>query len=208
MAFAHPGQHRRARRPASPSPFNGFEHDAAVVGHRVPRHDSLPGHLGHVHHGGHRYHVLRACHREQAVHQPGQPGQLFERAGQLVPGGLRVRIGVRGEQVEPQPERGQRGAQLVRHVRDHGPVPVHQGLKPPGHGVERRGQAAQLRRTGVDHGPDGQVAVGQPARGGVQPGQRPAHPPGQAEGQQGRADHGDRGDRAEDDPQPDDIAVQ
>ena len=69
---------------------------------------------------------------------------------------------VRGEQVQPQPQRGQRGAQLVRHVRDDGPVPVHQGLQPPGHGVERRGQPAQLRGTGVDHGPDGQVTVGQP----------------------------------------------
>src|SRR5690348_17461707 len=66
----------------------------------------------------------------------------------------------------------------------------------------------QLRWPGIDHGPDGQVAVGQPARRGVQAGQRPAHPPGQAEGQQGRADHGEHGDRAEDDPEPEDVAVQ
>ena len=41
---------------------------------------------------------------------------------------IRVGVGVRGEQVEPQPQGGQRGAQLMRHVRDHGPAPVHQGL--------------------------------------------------------------------------------
>jgi len=65
--------------------------------------------LGHVHRGGYRHDVLGARHREQAVHQPGQPGQLIERAGQLVPGGLGVGVGVRGEQVQPQPQRGQRG---------------------------------------------------------------------------------------------------
>src|SRR5204863_316377 len=51
VAFAHPGQHRRARPPPSlsahgglppavppgPAPFAGLEHDAAVVGHRVSR---------------------------------------------------------------------------------------------------------------------------------------------------------------------------
>ena len=82
------------------------------------------------------------------------------------------------------------------------------GLQSPGHGVERRPQAAQLRRPGVDHGPAGQVTVGQLARRAVQPGQRPAHPPGQRERQQRRGEHGHDRDRAEDDPQLNDVVVQ
>ena len=141
------------------------QHDAAVVGDRMPGHDPLPGHLGDVHRCRHRHHVLRAGHRQQAVDQPGQPGQLVQRAGQLMAG---VRVGVGGEQVQPQPQRSQRGAQLVRHVGDDRPVPVHQRLEPPGHRVERGAQAAQLRRARADLGPDREVAVGEPAGRGVQ----------------------------------------
>jgi hypothetical protein len=105
-------------------------------------------------------------------------------------------------------KRGQRGAQLVRHVRDDRPVSVYQRLEPPRHRVERGAQAAQLRRSRADLGPDREIAVGQPAGRGVQALQRPAHPPGQAERQQRGGDHRHRGDRPEDDPQRQDLVVQ
>ena len=61
---------------------------------------------------------------------------------------------------------------------------------------------------GIDHGPDGQVTVGQPARRAVQPGQRPVHPPGQPNASSAAPIRATARDRAEDDPQRHDGAVE
>jgi hypothetical protein len=89
------------------------------------------------------HHVLRPRDRQQAVHQAGQPGDLALHGGQLGGGGV---ISVLGEQVQPQPKRGERGTELMGDVGHHGLVTVDQCLEPSRHGVERVGEAAYLGR--------------------------------------------------------------
>ena len=76
---------------------------------------------------------------EQPVDQAGQPGHLAERSRRS-----RRRLGLIREQVELQPKGRQRRAELVRYVLDDRAVPVHERLHPPGHRVERVGEAAEL----------------------------------------------------------------
>jgi hypothetical protein len=109
--------------------------------------------------------LLGARHRQQPVDQPGQPGDLLLGGGQFLGG---VALGTGGQNVEPQPQRGQRGAQLMGDIGDHRPVAVHQGLRTGRHRVEGGGQTTHLRRSAPDVGPLVQGAFAQPPCGGVQ----------------------------------------
>ena len=83
---------------------------------------------------------------------------------------LRV-VARRARLLEPQPQAGERRAQLVRRVGDEVALAGHEALEPRRHAVERRGEAALLRAA-LDLGAHGQVALGHPRRGVVQAPQR------------------------------------
>ncbi len=83
---------------------------ARAVGDRVPGGYSLGGGGDHVDHDPLLGDGLGAGRRQQPVHQPGQPGDLALCPGKL---GRRSRTGVGGQQVDPQPQRGQRCPELV-----------------------------------------------------------------------------------------------
>lgn len=68
--------------------------------------------------------VLGAGDCEHAVDQPGQSGQLGERAGHLA-GGVAAGYFF-GEQLQAQPDGGQRRAELVGHIGDHRLMAVDQ----------------------------------------------------------------------------------
>jgi hypothetical protein len=94
--------------------------------------------------------ILRAGDCEQAVDQPGQPGVLRLRASGL---GAVVLIGVLGQQVEPQAERGQRGAELVGDVGHHRLVAIDErqddhAVAVSRHGDTRRTRSANSQRAG------------------------------------------------------------
>ena len=210
-----PGGPRRSRpaptraRPGAAGTAGASQGDAAVVGHRVPGHDPLPGHLGHVHRGRHRHHVLRARHREQAVHQPGQPGQLVQRAGQLVPGGLGVGVG----SAASRSSRSRSAASGVRSWCDTSAItarfPCTSASSRPAMVLNVVARRRSSGGPGIDHGPDRQVAVGQPA--GPRCPARPAacSPSGPARTPAAsRRSWRPARDRAEDDPQLEDVAVQ
>ena len=183
----------------------GDQLHVVAVGDRLPGRDPFCDCLDHVDGLKLLGHRLRPRGGQQPVDQPRQPGDLLLRACQLGRGG---RGGVGGEQVEAEPERGKRGPELVRGVGQHRPVPVHQRLEPPRHHVEGGGHPAQLRRPVAGPCADGQVAVGDLARGGVERRQRPADPAGEVDRDQhgGRQRHPGQHDQVE--PEVGDVLVE
>ena len=74
--------------------------------------------------------------------------------------GLQQLVGL----LESQPQRGERGAQLVRGVAGERPLLVDEPLGALGHPVERVGEVADLGRPAGGLRPGRQVAAGEPLR--------------------------------------------
>ena len=197
VALADPGQHRCARPARCPPPAPR----ARCPGRRPPGATPRPAPWPPRPRPPRRAPAPRSPPAPPPAGRPPAGTAWPARPARRPARGRGGRVGVRGEQVQPQPQRGQRGAQLMRHVRDHGPVAVHQGLQPPGHGVERRPQPAQLRRSRIRPRPGGQVAVGQPRAAASSPASGLLTHRASANASSAAAEHGHDRDRAEDDPQ-------
>ena len=98
---------------------------------------------------------------------------------------------------EPQPQAGERRAQLVRGVGGERPFPGQQVVEPGGGRVQRRAHRVDLRDP-LRAGPHAEVAVTEPARRRREVFERHGEPPGlPTRDQPGRSDHedGERGHR-------------
>ena len=88
-----------------------------------------------------------------------------------------VRLGVAAalpcDRLQPQPQPGQRRAQLVRRVGDELPLRAHEPLQALGHDVERARRASAARRCPRPRRARRQVALGDAPRGRVEAAQRP-----------------------------------
>ncbi len=116
----------------------------ALIRERCPHRNPLT-HLG-VDVNGDDREVPRveAAEGEKAVDDAREPQCLVARSPQVL--GIRMG-GVEG--VEPQTQRCQRGAELVRSIGDQSALGPHQHLQSPGHRVEALGHRTKLGRPGV-----------------------------------------------------------
>jgi hypothetical protein len=93
---------------------------------------------------------------------------------------VRVAPGTQRERVEPQQERVQRIAQLVRGVGDQAALALDESLDVRGHLVEGPGEPAQLRRAGAVERAGRHPPGGDLVRGGVELVHGPQDPAGEA----------------------------
>ena len=121
------------------------------------------------------------------VHRRLEPGTVFRRdAG--------------AERLEAKPERGERGAQLMRRVGDEVPLRFDELPKPLRHEVERRCEVAQLGRAFVGRHAHSEIAEGHAVCGRPHPADGTAHAAGDHHADGGHDQQHEGGERAEADP--------
>ena len=155
VGVGHDGGARRDRHLEGHRPLLG-EGSPALGARREERADLEPA-------TSHRLGpAVGAGQHEQAVDEAGQP--LGLRDGVLeVGGGVAVGFGL--EVLEPQPQPGQRRAELVGRIGDEGLLAPHEVLQPGRGAVEGLGQRAHLRRAAGLGDATGQVAFADVAGG-------------------------------------------
>jgi hypothetical protein len=117
---------------------------AALLGKRRPRIASVVNHGHDVNAFPVVSMVLGAAEREQPVHQASEPLALC--LGRLEFAGL-VTVGTGGQIFQAQPQRRQRGTQLVGRVSDQSTLSFDQLADPVGHGVELVAERGDLGRS-------------------------------------------------------------
>ena len=120
--------------------------------------------------------LLGASESEKTVDKPGEPVHFGTRALDIVGSGS---VDLALEVLEPQPERGERGPQLVRGIRDECPLRVHELLELRCGRVELLREQPHLVRAGRDGCACCEVATAQPSRGVLQVGERSCHRAGE-----------------------------